>query len=168
MKFYSSEVLYSEQDFAECMRDYIPFMLNELGIADVLNDGSCVDLGCGLGTVIAELQKEYPYIHFIGIDINQGCLDEARNRVLPQTRLLREPLDHTSLENSSVSIAFSHNIYQLCNEKTYPAIANEIYRILRKGGVYFAQERMEEYQAPFLDLGFQPLYNNGWGIVFRK
>jgi len=162
-----TDCYYSGTNYAESMVNWLPYKLKELGRANLLDDGPFVDFGCGLGTVIAEFQKKYLDIQFIGIDRDQRCLDEARKIVLPNTRLLRAPLNQTSLEDDSIAIAFSHKIYQLCNEENYSAIAEEIHRTLKRGGVYCASEPMQDYKHPFLELGLVPIYEDQ-SIIFRK
>lgn len=162
-----TDFYYSGTTFAESVADWLPYKLEKLGLTQLLREGPFVDFGCGLGTVIATFQKKYPNIQFIGIDRDQECLDKAREIVLPNTRLIRAPLNHTSLGDDSIVIAFSHKIYQLCNEETYPAIAKEIHRTLKKGGIYYASEGMQDYKNPFLNLGLVPIYEDG-SVIFKK
>ncbi|HLC91179.1 MAG TPA: class I SAM-dependent methyltransferase [Candidatus Nanoarchaeia archaeon] len=159
--------LYSGATYAEAMVAWLPYKLEQLGLAHLLNDGPFADLGCGLGTVIATFQQKYPHIRFIGIDRNRECLDEARKIVSPDTLLIQASLRAISLRDNSLAVVFSHKIYQLCNEETYAEIAKEIHRTLRTGGVYFASEPMIDYKRPFLELGLVPMYEKE-SIIFKK
>ncbi|MEW5896401.1 MAG: class I SAM-dependent methyltransferase [Nanoarchaeota archaeon] len=104
----------------------------------------------------------------IGIDHNQSHLEDARTRVTPATRLVRASLEDIPLETSSIAIAFSHKIYQLENERKYPKIAREIYRILKPGGIYFSDEDMEKYTHAFLQCGLIVLGAENSTSIYQK
>jgi len=162
----ASKWYFSDTCFAESTANWLPSQLNRLGLADILEKGPFVDLGCGLGTVLEELQKEYPNLPMIGVDCDAVCLEKAKSRVSENTVLIKAFLQYLPFDNDSIPIMFSHKIYQLCNEKTYPEIACEIHRTLQPGGIYIASEDMRNYKDAFLNLGLVLIDEDN--NIFRK
>lgn len=106
-------------------------------VADKLDGGVLADLGCGIGTVLAAIERRHQKAVTIGVDKNPEYLEEARKMV--SGRLIRAELHEIPLADSSVDLAFGRRLYVPFNEDC-SGIAMEIQRVLRHGGVYIADE----------------------------
>ena len=159
---------FSAAYLAETMVEFVPRTLKDLNIEHLLEQGPFADFGCGIGTLLRVFEQRFPNLPLLGIDYSEKYLEEARKKVSRKVKLIKAFLEDMPLENDSVAIGFSHKIYQLCNEDSYPEIASEIFRVLQKGGVYFAIERMEDYNKPFLELGFTPAIKDPFWTIYLK
>jgi ubiquinone/menaquinone biosynthesis C-methylase UbiE len=122
--------------------------------AEKLEGKILVDLGCGIGTVLAEIEKQFPTAMTIGVDKSDEYLEEARKRVSGQ--LIGARLEELPLPDESVDVAVSRRIYVPFNEDC-SGIAVEIQRILRQGGVYVADEApgYHAHRDALKDLGME-------------
>lgn len=91
-----------------------------------------IDLGCGTGFGINELQKRYPQAELFGVDIAEKILHQAKSQ-----------MDHNYVcadamvlpfADQSVDLIFSSLLLQWCNE-LLPTL-KECYRVLRDGGLF--------------------------------
>ncbi len=99
-----------------------------------LSNGRCVDLACGTGDLAFRLKSRYPSSEVIGIDATESMLAVARRRdASGSVRLLNADMCHTGLESSSVDVVTGG--YALRNAPQLSAVLEEIFRILKPGGV---------------------------------
>lgn len=157
---------FSGRTFAKSIVN-LPFILSEFNLDKVLRDGTFVDLGCGLGDVLAEYQNKYPNLKTIGVDINKDYLAEAKKRS-PKSSFIKSLLSKLPIPDNSIDVVFSSKIYQLCNENSIEPISQEIYRILKPSPNGFYLMTVEDFypsQELFLDkfrkIGFNILQTNG-------
>lgn len=54
-------------------------------VADVANGQSVIDIGCGLGGMVAKMDAEFERMHLVGINIDPRQIDAAR-KLCPQAR----------------------------------------------------------------------------------
>jgi len=125
--------LTSPKDAEKIVRLYFRFP----DISKKLEEGVLVDLGCGIGTVLAEIEKQHPNAKTIGVDQNHEYLEEARKII--SGNLVKAMLEELPFDDGSVDVVFSRRIYVPFNEDCREITA-EIHRILGPGGMYVADE----------------------------
>ena len=109
-----------------------------ISIEELFKRGPFVDLGCGIGYLLKEIQNAYPNIATIGVDVSEEYLKKSRKES-PKSILIHSLLENLPFPSDSVPILFSSRIYQLCNEgKAADPILREAYRVLEPGdkGIY--------------------------------
>lgn len=102
-----------------------------------LQDGETfLDVGCGTGSLLAELAPDHPRSVLIGIDADQTMLVRARGKLAPHARLRLArayaqtlPFPGAAFDVVASTLIFHH----LPTEVKRQAIA-EIYRVLKPGG----------------------------------
>lgn len=101
--------------------------------ASQLNEAVCVDVGASSGLVASQLSSLFQ--HIVGVDYDQQGLLAA----MPQTRqrvdLLRGDGMCLPFASASVDVVICAQVYEHVAEDT--RLFNEIYRILRPGGLVF-------------------------------
>lgn len=94
--------------------------------------GPCVDLGCGVGTMLEMIATEQPQRPLFGIDYAEGAIGQCRRRV-PKAQVAVGSVYRTGFIDEMFSLALS---IQTMEHLDRPAIAaREMWRILKPGGV---------------------------------
>ena len=123
-----------------------------------------IDLGCGDGTLSAEMAKFAK--HVTGVDINPDILAMARQRTerlgMKNVSFLVEDASNLSLTSESLDVAFfSQSLHHLENPQKG---LNEAARIIRKGGQVLVMELASHKEEWVLEklghkwLGFEKKY----------
>ncbi len=114
-------------------------MLNDVEVAGK----TMLDIGCGIGGIDLLLVKEYNAAHVTGIDIEPGliakaqqCIDDANLSDRIELRCVTPgPLD---FPNDEFDVVFTKDA--LIHVEDKQAIFEEIFRVLRPGGVFAASD----------------------------
>lgn len=94
-----------------------------------------LDLGCGTGRLTAELADAFPRVRFVGADLSQGMLEEARRS---STGVAYVRADATALPVAGAFDAvFSAAAFHWVPD--HPRLFREIHRALKPGGRLLAQ-----------------------------
>jgi ubiquinone/menaquinone biosynthesis C-methylase UbiE len=107
--------------------------------ANVERDHSILDIGCGTGTLIVTLKREFPTVHVIGLDPDVKALQRARKKIaragvsvqLDHGFADELPYDERSFDRVLSSFMF-HHLDEQEREKT----SREVLRVLKPGGSF--------------------------------
>ena len=96
-------------------------------------ESKIIDLCTGTGDLAGLLKKEYPQAKIIGIDFSEKMLEIAQKKYS----------DIQFLEADSINLPFEDESFDLCvisfglrNIENMPKALEEIYRVLKKGGIF--------------------------------
>lgn len=89
-----------------------------------------VDLGCGTGLGLVELEKRFPEADLLGVDIAQAMLKQA-STACEAAELLKADIENLPLHDHSFDLVFSTSTLQWCD---LDAALAESFRILKPGG----------------------------------
>ena len=130
---------------------------------------TCLDAGCGPGIITDELAQHFHTI--FGVDVDPAGVRWAQSHALNGAVFARGSATRLPIASGSVDIVICAQVYEHLLDKR--ALAAEIWRVLRPGGVCFFSGPnkytvMEEhYWLPFLSWLPQPLAD-GYMRFFRK
>ncbi|MFO1442212.1 class I SAM-dependent methyltransferase [Bacillus sp. Bva_UNVM-123] len=103
------------------------------------NTSHVLDVGCGTGQTAAYLATHFG-AKVTGIDINPIMVEKARNRMeqsqLP-VEIIQGSIENCPLMNETFDFIISESVLSFVNK---PKALKEIYRLLKKGGLFFANE----------------------------
>ena len=125
---------------------------NPFSLAGLRAGESVLDLGCGAGmdTILAARQVG-PSGTVIGVDFSPEMIDKATGNAValnvPNVKFRLADLEALPLENSSVDVAISNGVFNLCPNK--PKVLGEVFRVLRAGGrLCMADMILEDHVTP--------------------
>ncbi len=113
-------------------------------VADVDFSGKYVlDIGCGSGGVTLHLAKTKGPAHITGFDVEQPVIDHARGRAKAEgadkdVSFVKGDPGQLPFGNSSFDIVFSKDA--LIHVADKEALFRDIFRVLRRGGVFVASD----------------------------
>ena len=96
--------------------------------------GTLVDLGCGTGQALAQINTRCPSLNLIGIDIAPAMIQVSSERI-PVAKSLVADIEQTGLPDATANFVFSCAAMQWCQPQN--AIA-EVARLLQPGGQLLA------------------------------
>jgi len=145
--------------------------LSPTGIASILieklpdTSAEILDLGCGTGLTSRQL-AEQGYSRIDGIDLSTEMLRVARQRGIYRDLLngnLNDPLlrDSDSYDGVVSSGTFTHG-------HVGPEPINEVFRVLRPGGILACTVHMDLWQAKGFEARFDALIDQGIAIQLSK
>jgi SAM-dependent methyltransferase len=103
--------------------------------ANITNEMTILDLGCGSGRAAIPLALRFPNINYIGIDIVQRMLDYAASKCPPHFRFICHQSVDIPLADHSVDVVAAFSLFtHLLHEETF-CYLQEIRRILKPGGL---------------------------------
>ena len=116
---------------------------------------TCVDLGSGRGTDVLRMAEQAGEKGFAyGIDISDGMLETARENArkfgISNVKFIRSDLEKLDLPDQTAHLVVSNCTINHASDK--PAVWNEVFRILKKGGrfvvsdIYATSPVPEEYR----------------------
>ena len=113
-------------------------------------DVRLVDVACGAGAFLADLIRTFPRARLVGVDLSAAYLAEARRRsgvpALVQARAERLPFADASLDAATCVYLF-HEL----PPKVRPAVAAEIARVLKPGGLLAFADSIQPRDEPQLE-----------------
>ena len=98
-----------------------------------------LDIGCGTGTLVVKLKRQYPSAQVIGIDPDPKVLRRARNkatRAAVSVQLDPGFADELPYEENSFDRVFSSFMFHHLNEQERENMLREVLRVLRAGGSF--------------------------------
>jgi ubiquinone/menaquinone biosynthesis C-methylase UbiE len=105
-----------------------------------------VDAGCGRGQALRLLKIFFRAGRLVGVDMDGPALDVARRRVTRhrlEVELLENDCSKIDLPDASVDLVFCHQtLHHLVHQEK---ALDELYRILKPGGVLLLSESTREY-----------------------
>jgi len=111
------------------MRAIIHTLLDEV----TLPDGAVVEVGCGGGQLLGELQQRYPTRTVIGVDLHPLALAHARDFVRPTANLSQAALPHLPWQGDDVALLLALDVFDQQGVEMAAALT-ESYRVLRADG----------------------------------
>lgn len=113
-------------------------------LAKTHGDSTFLDIGCGTGFLLRYASKYFKKV--IGIDITPAMLRKVPK--LPNMKLIGASSEHIPLEDESVDVcasySFLHHLYDM------DPTLSEIFRVLKKGGIYYNDQDPNYYFRDFL------------------
>lgn len=94
---------------------------------------SILDLGCGTGYCLPELQKRYPKAHVQGMDLAEGMLQHAR-KMYPQFQYFAGDAEAIPVDDQQYDLIYSSFAIQWCEDLSN--VLMEVYRTLKPGGCF--------------------------------
>lgn len=132
-----------------------------------------LDIGCGVGGWAIEAVGKYPELSIVGIDISPDIINVAQTRARAKHKSGRITFQ---IMDALEDLAFADTSFDLVNMRLgstflrtwdWPALLNEILRILRPGGtirlteVDLSQHSSSQPHARFFELLLQAKFNAG-------
>ncbi|MFX1411607.1 MAG: class I SAM-dependent methyltransferase [Promethearchaeota archaeon] len=118
-----------------------------------------LDIGCGPGLLLFEIKKIIPNVKLIGIDSSEQMLDIAREKA-EQNKIVGLELkkgfaEDIPLSNEDVEVAVCLNC--LHDFKDARKTIEQVYRILRKGGLFILKDKNGAFPRWRMRIHFIPL-----------
>lgn len=126
----SKDGKYKEDDLLEAARTVERYIKK-------LNGNNVLELATGRGASSFYLAKKFPTIQFYGMDVSKGQLDYAFKKAKKVNNYRPSFGDYNDLKrfgNGTFDIVFV--IEALCYSQNKEKVLAEVYRILKKGGVF--------------------------------
>jgi SAM-dependent methyltransferase len=103
-------------------------------LADVaLPEGPVIEVGCGGGQLLSQLQQRYPERQVIGIDVHPLAIAYARARLYPPMSLMQAALPDLPWRENQAALVVALDVFDQRGVELDTALA-EVYRLLRAGG----------------------------------
>jgi trans-aconitate methyltransferase len=103
-------------------------LIAELGLK---GNERVLDLGCGDGTLTAQIAELLPEGEVVGVDASQGMIDVAATKEQPNLRFLRLDINHLDYENK-FDVVFSNATLHWI--KDHQRLLKNVHRALRADG----------------------------------
>ena len=119
-----------------------------------------LDIGCGTGKAIRQLQKTYPGARLVGMDLALQMLLQSQNRfsLLSRKRLVNADMEQMPFNRDAFGLLFSSLALQWCND--LGATLRELARISKPGGMLlfssFGPATLKELDASWLAMDSHP------------
>ena len=98
-----------------------------------LPDGAVVEVGCGGGQMLAELQHRYPTRTVLGMDLHSLALAQARQFLSPTVGLSQSALPHLPCPAGALALVIALDVFDQRGVELAAALA-ESYRVLAEDG----------------------------------
>jgi ubiquinone/menaquinone biosynthesis C-methylase UbiE len=98
-----------------------------------------LDIGCGTGTLVVKLKRQYPSAQVVGIDPDPKVLRRARvkaTRAAVSVQLDQGFADELPYKDESFDRVFSSFMFHHLNEQERENMLREVLRVLRRGGLF--------------------------------
>ena len=103
-------------------------------VIPVMSVETIIDVGCGTGYFIEQLQRQYSAQQYIGLDLSQGMLAFAKQKYGASEKVhwLQGDAEEIALDDASVDIIYANFSLQWC--KNLEVLLSGFYRLLTPGG----------------------------------
>lgn len=112
-----------------------------------------IDLGCGTGGFLEAVKATWPGLDAVALDLSPAYLGAARTRLasLPKIGFRQAPAEATGFEAGSFDVVCSVYLFHELPPAARGAVAAEIARLLKPGGVYIHADTLQYGDDPPLD-----------------
>ena len=95
-----------------------------------------LELGCGKGYNICYLAKRFPEVQFLGIDISEASIQEAKSktRTLQNVTIQKMDMDYASFDPDSYHIVF--DVETVCHTQDHLQLITKVYGALKEDGLF--------------------------------
>uniref|UniRef100_A0A914EE27 Methyltransferase domain-containing protein n=1 Tax=Acrobeloides nanus TaxID=290746 RepID=A0A914EE27_9BILA len=116
------------------VKDFIPM----IGMKERLESGILVlDVGCGNGFHVFELASHFPNSRFIGVDITQKAIDEAKGKTNGHKNVEFLCMDAAKMNEEWTNMFDLVFIFDACHDQCRPDLSlKEIHRVLKPDGLF--------------------------------
>lgn len=115
-----------------------------------------LELGCGSGQFLAELTRQHPLAHIVGLDLNGQALSHAHQRRTTSGALTQADLLALPFADQSVDLVAAFDVYDQAAVALHDALT-ESRRVLRQGGLLIL--RLSAH--PWLEGAHDRAFNTG-------
>ncbi|WP_375206820.1 class I SAM-dependent methyltransferase [Hyphococcus sp.] len=138
---------------AAMRRQALPFVRAALKGKDA-GAASLLDLGCGGGGFLAEVNCNWPMLNLTALDLSPAYLARARTALgkAKNVNFLHQPAEATRLPDASFDIVTSVYLFHELPPKVRREVAVEIARLLKPGGVYIHTDTIQFGDEPGFDI----------------
>jgi len=112
-----------------------------------------LDVACGTGRFLRQVRLAYPAMRLKGLDLSRSYLDEARKHMgeLRPAQLIMAPAEAMPVPDASVDIVTSIFLFHELPPQVRHAVAAEIARVLRPGGLLVFIDSLQMGDRPGWD-----------------
>jgi ubiquinone/menaquinone biosynthesis C-methylase UbiE len=107
------------------------------------------DLACGSGGFLSDLTRAFPRARFLGVDLSEPYLSEARRRT-PAAAYVQAAVERLPFADASLDAATCVYLFHELPPKVRPAAAREIARVLKPGGFLAFADSIQPADEPRL------------------
>lgn len=107
--------------------------------ANIESSHDVLDIGCGTGTVIVMLKREYPAVEVVGLDPDPQALRRARKKVMRagvSVQLDQGFADELPYPEASFDRVLSSFMFHHLDEPERERVSREVLRVLKPGGSF--------------------------------
>jgi len=130
-------------------------LLQRIDALQIAKDSRLIDLGCGTGEMLAQLQHS-GFSELTGLDLSAGMISVAQQKALSAS-FLHAAIESIPCEDQLFDLVVSNAAIQWCDASRAAA---EINRILRPGGTVlltsFVEGTLGQWRDAFLAIGQEP------------
>lgn len=120
--------------WSQGMRAVTHALLADATLSDVsLPDGAVVEVGCGGGQLLGELQQYFPRRTVIGVDLHPLALAHAQRGLPKESALVQSALPALPWADDELALIVALDVFDQRGIELVTALA-ESYRLLGKGG----------------------------------
>lgn len=143
------------------MRSVLTSLKYGLGLEKLLQEGPVLDVGCNPGS-IQEVKSQYPNTLCVGVNIKKGLMEhwsEIYSNQPARAEFVAATADHLSFADETFSLAYSILLFDYATMLSKPTFSlekfvAEIYRVIKKGGVYVSIGDGLSHSDLFSNAGF--------------
>jgi ubiquinone/menaquinone biosynthesis C-methylase UbiE len=142
---------------AAMRRQALPAIRRAIGARDPARL-TLLDLGCGAGSFLREVRRNWPGLNLIGLDLSPAYLGKARTALGGDrfARFIEANAEATEIAARSIDIVVAVYLFHELPPAARRRAASEIARILNSGGAFVLVDAIQYGDEPGLD----PLLEN--------
>jgi len=112
-----------------------------------------LDIACGTGRFLREVKRAYPAMPVTGLDLSESYLAEARRnlRDLGRTGFVMAPAEAMPFEDERFDVVSSVFLFHELPPKIRRAVAREVRRVLKPGGLFVLVDSLQRGDTPGYD-----------------
>lgn len=112
-----------------------------------------LDIGCGTGRFLGFVKSLQPDLKAVALDLSEPYLERARKMLKRETgvKFLAAPAEDMPLPDASVDMAISIYLFHELPPKIRTAVAREIARVLKPGGILVLADSIQYGDVPEFD-----------------
>lgn len=117
-------------------------------------NAAVLDIGCGAGRFLREVDRSFPGLDLIGLDLSRPYLEQARRtlRRRPDARLIEGAAEDIPQPDASVEIATCIYLFHELPAEVRRKAAAEIARVLKPGGICIFVDSVQHGDYPPYDI----------------